>query len=195
GLDAAALERLQRETEDIYAPTGVEIAWLSKSVVPEPPHLARVYLMRQIPEGLRRRWHLFGGGDPMAVAFGRSDAGSGPVIYISRSTVAKKATGGAAKEPPAEHLARAVGRVLAHELAHRFLAARHTRRGILKADFYRSDLVGKSAPELYFTTEQAKKLQRVALRATAPIPPSLVITRVEAPLETRPVDRHGGAKR
>ena len=90
--------------------------------------------------------------------------GDSPVIYISRRQVAAKVLGTLDLEPEPQILGRALGRVLSHELAHRFVDMRHSRSGLLKANLGQGDLTRESAKDLCFLPEQLEKLQRVACR-------------------------------
>jgi len=56
---------------------------------------------------------------------------------------------------------RPFGRVVAHELARRFVSRAHSRSGILKQGFLPSDLTGPGG-ELHFTKEQVRVLRRIA---------------------------------
>jgi hypothetical protein len=90
--------------------------------------------------------------------------GDSPVIYVSRRQVSAKVLGVPDLEPEARMLGRALGRVVSHELAHRFVDMRHSRNGILKSDLGQGDLTRESAKDLRFLPDQLEKLQKVACR-------------------------------
>ncbi len=161
GLDENVIAALQKEVESIYRFAGVGIHWLDASPAQTAPYTARVYVMDILPLGLDRRLRTFNGAAPMALGFGDEGGVSGPVLYVSRQAVVAKATSGALVDPEPEALARALGRVIAHELAHRFLQRKHTRGGVLKADLSSSDLVDNGS-WARFTKCESERLRRVA---------------------------------
>lgn len=157
----------------------MNILWLDVVPPGEPRHLARIYLMRELPPALMRRLQVFGYGDPMALALGHSGTRSGPTIYISRTSVASVALGGALGEPGPQALGRALGRVVAHELGHRFISAGHTRRGLLNRNFSQSDLLGSSISHLFLTEQQIDQLREVASPVRTPRESSSVVAQAD----------------
>jgi hypothetical protein len=63
------------------------------------------------------------------------------VIYVARLTVEEVASKSGRISLTEAHMARALGRVFAHELAHRFLGSGHRRHGILEEVLHRRDLI------------------------------------------------------
>jgi hypothetical protein len=160
GLSPDVMNLLRSEVEQIYMTAGVRIEWLSEGPVEVPSHMARVYLLEELPALLETRVRTFRGKKPIAMVFGRKANVSGSVIYISRTAVSRSATGGAAGALSREAIGRALGRVVAHELAHRFISTEHTR-GILKADFLPGELTAPISG-LDFTAEHIRRLRVVA---------------------------------
>ena len=160
GLSLDVMSRLRTEVEQIYMRAGVRIEWLSEGPVAVPPHMARVYILEELPALLETRVRSFRGKKPLATVFGRGTNVSGPVIYISRTAVSRSANDGAAGALSPDAIARAMGRVVAHELAHRFISTEHTS-GILKADFLPSELTAPTSG-LDFTAEHNRRLRQVA---------------------------------
>lgn len=153
-----SIEALRSEVESIYARAGVRIAW--GDVLEPARHAARVYLMLSLPSSLDRRLKVRGSA-PMAVALGRAGEVSGPTIYVGRSAVTTNLTSGAIAEPDPRLMGRALGRIVAHELAHRYIDREHTRDGILKAGLAQADLQGSSAG-FFFTDRQRERLLTIA---------------------------------
>ncbi len=159
GMPSAAMEALEREVEAIYASAGIRIEWLTETVVPLPEHAARVYVLERLPAMLETRLRAFRGRTVMAASFGVSGGEGSQAIYVSRSAVSATASSGAALSR--EAMGKALGRVVAHELAHRFISQHHSRLGILREGLLPSDLTG-SGGGLHFTIEQAALLRRVS---------------------------------
>ncbi len=156
GRAPAVLELVCQEIETIYRPA-TNIRWIIKGPEGgrEPPHFARIYIMEAIPPSLSRGLENTGGGPPMAIAFGRDGKKSGPNIYVSLSAVSIKAGG----DMGPQTLARALGRVIAHELAHRFLSFEHTVGiGILRSGFSKHDLVNPDARAFAIDQKQIAQL-------------------------------------
>lgn len=151
---------LRNEVEEIYSTAGVGILWLREGSIEKPPHMARVYVLEELPALLETRLRAFRGKKTMALLMGREARASGSVIYISRTAVCRNATGGVPEALSPEALARALGRVVAHELAHHFISPEHTG-GILKADLLPSELTERTF-RTTFTVEQVRRLRQVA---------------------------------
>lgn len=96
----------------------------------------------------------------MALTLGIRPTEPAADIYVSRKAVLGRASQSHAL--PQKHMARALGRSLAHELAHRFLRSRHTERGILRSNFSERDLIDGNRSDLFFTPGQMKVLQATA---------------------------------
>jgi hypothetical protein len=81
------------------------------------------------------------------------------VIYVARQTVEAVASKSGRISLTEALLARAMGRVFAHELAHRFLGSGHTRHGILKDTLYPRDLIDLRNSRLFFSPDQIRVLR------------------------------------
>ena len=92
----------------------------------------------------------------MAITLGPKPTEPSAVIYVSRDAVLGRAS---SRHPlAAVHMARALGRTIAHELAHRFLKSRHTEQGILRSTLTDRDLIDGNFSDLFFTAEQTRRL-------------------------------------
>jgi hypothetical protein len=159
GIPPAAVEDLKREVEAIYASASVRIQWVAEGVhVHLPDNAARVYILHRLPARIETRLRAFRGKSPLAVTLGEPGSGTSQAIYVSCSALFGQASSG--MERP-ETMGRALGRVVAHELAHRFVSRDHSRSGILREGLLPSDLTGP-VKDLLFTKEQAILLRRVA---------------------------------
>jgi hypothetical protein len=161
------MNTLMREVEAIYESGSVEIQWLTETSVQLPDHAARVFLLERLPAKLETRILMFRRQRAMAVSLGEGTAGQ--VIFVSRPAVCAAAYG-IECDFSLESLGVALGRVVAHELAHRFVSRDHSPSGILKASLRGGELTG-SARGPYFTAEEMVFLHRIALpisKATAP---------------------------
>jgi hypothetical protein len=81
------------------------------------------------------------------------------VIYVGRQTVEAVAGKSGRISLTEALLARALGRVFAHELAHRFLGPEHTKNGTLKARLYQRDLIDMRSSGFFFSPEQICRLR------------------------------------
>jgi hypothetical protein len=158
-LSAGTLQMIRLEVERIYKRAGVEIVWpkcrqkCRRGI--ESPLAAAVYILEHLPENLQSSERTLG--------FVFADGGGlpGAVIYVSRSSI-EKFIGRRRSLVPCK-LARALGRVIAHELAHRFLKQReHTHEGILSARFSREALTEPLPKKFYFAIGQMEHLQSYA---------------------------------
>ena len=156
-LGDEVLTSIRLEVERLYSPAGVAMVWSEKSSTVAGAHTATVYLMDEIPSSLVSRKRAFGG-RPMALALGRVKKTSGPVIYVSRRSVTETIIGYGDK------LGLALGRIVAHELGHRFVQRAHTRRGLMKGDLGKNDLTG-SADHLILTAEEGRRVADAALKS------------------------------
>lgn len=157
GLTPTAAASAKEEASRIYRWAGSELVWTDDCVDPprDEAHAARLYVVVDLPKPIRYRFlqdHHKGG----LMGYIPTTPGTepGPVIFVARKRVVAKI--GEVGDHD-EALARALGRVIAHELAHRFLRTGHTEHGILKDHFDRQDLLGDD-DELRFTPNQAEAL-------------------------------------
>jgi hypothetical protein len=171
GLDAMTLRAALEETSDIYENAGVEILWqVDCDITMDPKQLdsASIYVVPVLPRPLLiRLQHLGKKQRVLATAFPDAEGRVGPAIYVSRQAVAAHARLYHDGKMTDSILARALGRVFAHELAHRFLQASHANGGILRESFNHQDLVGEKIPEPFFLRGQLRELWKVARKVEA----------------------------
>ncbi len=168
GLDAETFREVKREVDSIYATVGHEIRWIENcegQPIEDIRHAAaRVYILGQIPRGILCRCLHFNRGNRL-MGFTPTNPGGKPgsVIYVSRDSVQAVASDYHSKSISELQLSRALGRVVAHELAHRFLEQKeHTWRGILKGGFSRRELIDPERGHLVFDGAQAATIIRWA---------------------------------
>ena len=166
GLTSEVMSDLKREVEAIYATASVQIQWSSEGSLGLAEHTARVYVFHRLPAMLETRLSAFRGERPMAAAFGERGSVTAQAIYVSRSAVCASAAPGTPDSLSSEDLATALGRVVAHELAHRFVSREHAPRGILKAAFRGSELTGPAGGP-HFTDEEIRLLRGMARPVSA----------------------------
>lgn len=155
-LGSYFLHLVRSEVSRIFARAGVGVIWLdtrrSSYSISDKVFEARVYIREQLSKSFKlREKHL---------AHVPTDRGKSPglVVFISRESVEKAIAFKRHTCPPV--LARALGRVMAHELSHRFLRCRvHAPRGILKESFTRQELTQPVAQGFFFTETQARLLR------------------------------------
>jgi hypothetical protein len=154
---------MRRETAKIFARAKIKLVWLDCGQNCGPPgeqhHKVRVEIRRRLSVVFEAQL-----GD-MACVFAAPGQTPGPAVYVSRESVEEFIGRSKSSFPPI--LARALGRVLAHELSHCFLRfSGHTRRGILKARFSRRELTESIPKEFQFTKEQSRLMQSYATALT-----------------------------
>ena len=159
GLNSAVVRTMKQEVGKVLGSPDLAIRWSDGCPVfetrPLPPKV-RVYVLRRLPERMRRRLELFKGSAPLAW-FGRYRESPQAMIYVSRGAVETKLSLPKGNEA-SDRLGRALGRVLAHELAHYYLGHRHARDGLLKRQLSVSDLQGPISKDLFLTGEQRNML-------------------------------------
>ena len=162
GLADRLLEAMRAEVDDIYADAGVRIVWFeARPPAPAQNHVARVYVLQELPLSLRRRMKISKRSAPMAITLGPTATQPSANIYVSSKAVLARASFRRAIMPIQE--ARALGRTLAHELAHRFLRSGHTKQGILRAVYSERDLIDRDRSDMFFTKEQIRLLKSTAV--------------------------------
>jgi hypothetical protein len=156
GLPDPVRLRIMAEVDAIYSSAGVRIEWVPEHDAGSEDRRARVYVLERLPGGLESRTRAFRGKEAMG-AFLANDEGEGSAIYVSRSSVCANGSPVAALSD--DDLSTALGRVVAHELAHRFISRGHGGTGILKESLLPSDLTG-SRDWMRFTEEQLDLIHR-----------------------------------
>jgi hypothetical protein len=169
GLTSVELDEVRAEAAGLFSPGGVEILWSDSDVScteerpAQGPPYATAYILDALLPSIQAFFPSHNGSNVMAVTLGRDSQGPGPMIHVSRNAVEEIA------RVPSGNLARrivtrALGRVLAHELAHRFLSSEgHSKNGILKAVLTRDDLIYASPDTLALSPDET----RGAVRLTA----------------------------
>jgi hypothetical protein len=159
GLGIHGLRVVLCQVDRIYERAGINIVWRhcepNRHLRSYFPYEARVYIRDRLSESFEaKKRHL-------AVDLTSVGDYPGPVIFISKSSVEEFI--GRRRSNSTIVLFRALGRVLAHELAHRFLrTALHTEGGILRARFSRKELTEPRPCRFYFTEEQVSFLHSYA---------------------------------
>jgi hypothetical protein len=170
GLSSFVLRTVKREVGEMLGGSDLAIRWSDGCPVfdtrPDSPKV-RAYLLRRLPERMRRRLELFEGSVPLAW-FGRFRESPQAMIYVSREAVEAKLR--LPKDEDASgRLGRALGRVLAHELAHYYLGPCHARHGLLKPSLSPGDLEDPTPKDLFLTSDQRAAL--LAFAKAVPPPP------------------------
>lgn len=159
GLGAGIMQMVRLEVEKIYERAGVDIKWIAcrhrcQSALESPVEVT-VYIRHRLPEKLQKSEGT------LALVFKDCNGLPGPVIYVSRSSIERFI--GCRRSAATNKLARALGRTIAHELAHRFLKQReHSQEGILRAEFSQVELTQPLAKCFYFARGQKALLQSCA---------------------------------
>ncbi len=161
GLADDLLDGMRAEVDGIYSPAGVRIVWVEERP-PDPakPYDARAYILDELPPSLRNLMSISKGRAPMAITLGPRPTEPTADIYVSRNAVLGRASNRHALAKI--HMVRALGRTLAHELAHRFLRSSHTETGILKPVLSERDLIDGDRSDLFFTAGQIRLLEATA---------------------------------
>lgn len=152
------------EASRIFEGAGVAIEW-GDGCGEAPrvePFVARIYVLKDLPKPIRYALlHRHDKARLMGYTLAAPGGEPGPVLYVARERVATQIGG-----EETRGFARALGRVFAHELAHRFLRSGHTNGGLLRERFTREDLIGDEA-DLEFSAEQRLRLHALASKAVA----------------------------
>ncbi len=163
GLSSSVLRKLKEEVGRLLGAPDLYIEWSDGCPVFETRPGSRkvlAYVLHRLPERMRRRLEVFKGSEPLAW-FGRYHGSPRAMVYVSRSAVEARLSL-AKDEDVSERLGCALGRVLAHELAHYYLGPCHARHGLLKRQLSVADLVGTVPKELFLTGEQRNALMTFA---------------------------------
>jgi hypothetical protein len=172
GVSAALVSRLLAETSEIWRASGVDFIWqrASPQVVPnarlteaEPyqPSTLRVVIgdSRGVSRDARPPlgWIVFDDEHEPQRAIYLSYANAKSLLDSARPVI-----GVVEQMPPSQRdilLARAMGRVLAHELGHYLLASKvHTRRGLLKATLTSAELFATSSRAFVLDPSQRRQI-------------------------------------
>ncbi len=164
GLDDALLESASAEATHVFGRAEVPLSWTTMCDTPPPTEAtaARIYVVSELPRPIRYRLgHEHRKSNLMGYVLTSPGEMPGSVIFVARSLVERNASRSGRRNLDDSLLARALGRVFAHELAHRFLRSGHTREGILKEPFDQRDLIGDDVSGLFFTPQQVESLDRL----------------------------------
>jgi hypothetical protein len=145
-IPSTLVSRALDETDSIWRAAGVEFVW-KRAPAPYTPATLTVVIghnVRPVREGaLALGWIYFDESTP------------GQRLYISYANVQQLMRESVGVTGPPDHMplferevlmARAIGRALAHELGHYFLASKeHTRNGLMKAHRTATEFFGPDA--------------------------------------------------
>jgi hypothetical protein len=161
-LDRSLLRAARDEASDIFAQATARVRWEDNcELLPSTPQSARIYLVSRIPEVIANRYYQKRGQtNIMGFALPSPEKDRVGVIYVGRQTVETVASKSKQISLTEALLARALGRVFAHELAHRLLGPGHTKRGILKDHLDQRDLIGRDNDGLFFSPDQIRVLRQ-----------------------------------
>lgn len=171
GLEASILQAARDEASGIFSRADAHLRWESNcDALPRTtPHSARIHVVQRIAEGIAD-WHYEHGGKRNVMGYvgfidihegvqANGEASRAAVIHVAREAVEEVASKSGRNSLTDALLARAMGRVFAHELAHRFLGPGHTKNGILKERLYQRDLIDWRNSGLFFSPEQIRLLR------------------------------------
>ena len=165
GVELSTLQAAREEASVLFETAVVSLRWEADCDVPPrtTPHSARIYVVPRIPEGIANRYRQYRDKtNVMGYVLANERENRAGVIYVARGAVEGNASRSGRTALTEAQLARALGRVFAHELAHRFLASGHTKRGILKESLSQEELIDGDGEALFFTPDQMRILhQRV----------------------------------
>ena len=170
GFELSTLQAAREEAFILFERAAVSLRWEADCDIPPrtTPHSARIYVVPRIPEGIANRYRQYRDKtNVMGYVLANEEEKRAGVIYIARGAIEASASRSGRTALTEAQLARALGRVFAHELAHRFLVSGHTRRGILKESLSQKELIGGDDEALFFTLDQMRVLR---LRAESPAP-------------------------
>jgi hypothetical protein len=173
GLEPAIQSAVMAEIEAIYESAGIGIIWgepcAGTPIAPDDFHAASVFIVSKLPNSIRIRFqHFHKNTNVMAYTLPGPGGSAGHIIYISLEKVQANASRSRSIPLTTDQLSRALGRVVAHELAHRFLQEGHGSRGILKNRFNKRDLIDIGALQPYFTPAQVERLRAVSISGNSP---------------------------
>ena len=148
------VKSLELEAETIWAPYGIRLSWLDPRTVPSLQPSIDVHLDRKGGEPERIEWRTVLGN----VMVGPDDRGPHPIHLSFNATWEMLKTRsaplrlGISGVVPDLLMARALGRVLAHEIGHVLIGEKyHDRDGLMRA---------------HFTTDQLAEFDRAPFRVT-----------------------------
>ena len=160
-LDASILQAARDEASGIFAKAAAHVQWEKNCELPPPatPQSARIFIVPRIPEVIVNAYHRkHGTRNIMGFALPNLGENRAGVIYVARQSVEAVANKSGRISLTESHVARAMGRVFAHELAHRFIGPGHTEIGILKNFLDQRALISKHNDGLFFSPDQVRVL-------------------------------------
>ena len=164
GLESSILRAARDEAATLFAQAAVSLSWEMRCDTPPPTKAssARIYVVARLPQPIRYELaSKHGKTNLMGYVLTAPGGTPGSVIYVERPAIELNASRFGRESLTESRFARALGRVIAHELAHRFLRSGHTRDGILKDPFNHGDLTADDRTGLFFTSEQVGSLHQV----------------------------------
>jgi hypothetical protein len=168
-LEPRVVNQLENEAAWIFAKAGVKLTFVHQSpsadLMADAQSAPYVVILPQIPTGVVSELHRIGGHKRpvMACLLPPNRYTSKSTIYLSRASVEATIHVGWTIRLPSNLLARALGRVLAHELAHLVLGPKHSDYGILKDNLTRKDLMDFDSRPLRFDRNQLRALRSACL--------------------------------
>jgi hypothetical protein len=165
-LPPSAVRLIEREVRHPFDRAGLSLAWVSGC--PDGPlgrpTAARVYVLSELLRPLLAS-PGFACGDArrvLGIVLTSVREPPGEVIYVSRNAI-DASIQRASIAPSVPRRSRAIGRVIIHELAHRFLAdTRHSTSGILRSGaIHPRELTGPSSRSFRFSDSDIERLQAV----------------------------------
>ena len=167
GLKPSVVHLIEREVRHPFSRAGLELEWqpgcLDKPIRVDRPTVARVYVLREFPQALVTTPNFACGDARRILGLVLTNEGEPPgeVIYVSRSAV-ENIFRRASIAPSVSKRARALGRVITHELAHRFLARKaHSSSGILSWGAIRPRELTFPIQKLLFSRSEVELLRAV----------------------------------
>jgi len=168
GMRLDQIEEIQEESAALFLPAAVELVWWDapESCSEPPPEnglpFVQVYVLGELLPSIRELYPSHQAARILGVTLGKAGNVPGSVIHLSKTavnTMARLPSGNVVSRT----LTRAMGRVLAHELAHWLLADRqHTERGLLKPVLTRDDLIYAPRDVLTLSPAQTEHLRRAS---------------------------------
>jgi len=155
-------DRLKTETESIWAPYGIKLEWMDTEGVNLAAHGVCVdaSIERRFEQRDRLEWPA-----PLGRAVVDADTPTWRPIHVSFDATERVLAGRTTGRLPSaaivldRELARALGRVLAHEIGHVLLGgADHERTGLMRATFRGDELAGADRTPFRLTPHGVDRL-------------------------------------
>lgn len=167
-LSPLTLRLVEREVRRPFERAGLKLFWVAscpeKPLNLDRPLSARVYVLHEMPQPILTMPGFVCGDSrrPLGIVLTSENEPPGEVIYVSRRAI-DTSIQRASIAPSMPKRARAVGRVIIHELAHRFLSqTTHSTPGILRGDaIHPRELTAASSRNFRFSESEVERLHTV----------------------------------